>query len=962
MQAVGLNAVVLLFMSRKPQASGTAVPPLSTLVGPRKVAPAGREEEQGEEAEADSSSRRALAKSLQAAEALLRRCIQPSLRRLLLLQPSEEGLEGREEEEEAAWPVGGLAQVECGFLRLSRGLSVREDPHTETFQGHVRPEPAQAAFSYHATWSSTARHCATLHALLQQRHHLHLARHYSQRLKAASDFVQRLRTAEGSLLLASKRQEARWGRQLRGLCEELRTHTAHWEALQRHMRSDPWLRPLLLQRQEPVLRMKQAFSLLALQGLCLLEHCLEALLRQLAHPPGLPPAALSDFFQGLDIYNQVVREQPWQHCSVALWTEPGSSSDLQGELGPPAAFPVERVLGLLAAERGQRAACKLSQLLLGLQAEASGAEGSPEAWLPEASLQAGEGGPSLCAELQALGQAEEEHLLRILGELVASTRSLWHHLLSRPKQERPPEGPEASDATPLPAWKAVRWLDASYSEAAGALWAQYRPLFWSTTATALAHQLELRSPPTQSQARTAALMGQQLAWLILASLSLSLLAACLPQESTEELRGSLLHLLVRGVLQRWDRDFCHVLGSSLTDKCVATPSQTTAVASSHTAQLLQSLFPPLASSLRCLNTWFPGSPADRFLGPAGCRSALLSLSVAASQTSCYWVLSKASQHLASGSLSQFLLVTHGDLQLLQGEVSRVAALSSPVPPGRGKKPSPLVSQQEQELSQQVSVMDTSLQHFAKDALRLFSSECKRMAAEILGQTMPLGKHWRLALQADVPSSPSEYASAAAQAVLGQVLQGIQLLPHEAQEPVLGLVTTAFLEAWMEHILAQKIRFSLQGALQLKRDFELVKELLQCEEAGLSAEGRQRVLSLRIFQQADNAIACLLQQPSKTSLLCHPREALCQCCSYNGIHTLGSGPGSLNSLESLEGQPAGAAGGSQAGDLLSRGQGGGSSPETYLSAPQQEWLALRLHGGRHRWKVPGLACMCRTTEP
>lgn len=50
-QALGLNAIFLLFMSRKLQASGTGLPPLSTLVGPRKVAPAGGEE-QGEETEA----------------------------------------------------------------------------------------------------------------------------------------------------------------------------------------------------------------------------------------------------------------------------------------------------------------------------------------------------------------------------------------------------------------------------------------------------------------------------------------------------------------------------------------------------------------------------------------------------------------------------------------------------------------------------------------------------------------------------------------------------------------------------------------------------------------------------------------------------------------------------------------------------------------------------------------------
>lgn len=39
------------------------------------------------------------------------------------------------------------------------------------------------------------------------------------------------------------------------------------------------------------------------------------------------------------------------------------------------------------------------------------------------------------------------------------------------------------------------------------------------------------------------------------------------------------------------------------------------------------------------------------------------------------------------------------------------------------------------------------QQFAGDVLRMFSTDCKRMSAEIFDQTMPLGKHWRVSLRA-----------------------------------------------------------------------------------------------------------------------------------------------------------------------------------------------------------------------
>lgn len=57
-----------------------------------------------------------------------------------------------------------------------------------------------------------------------------------------------------------------------------------------------------------------------------------------------------------------------------------------------------------------------------------------------------------------------------------------------------------------------------------------------------------------------------------------------------------------------------------------------------------------------------------------------------------------------------------------------------------------------------------------------------------------------------PSSPSEYASLAAQTVIGQVLEGVAPLSDDARVQALSITMTAFMEAWMEHILKQKIKF------------------------------------------------------------------------------------------------------------------------------------------------------------
>ncbi|NWY07708.1 CC142 protein, partial [Nothoprocta ornata] len=219
-------------------------------------------------------------------------------------------------------------------------------------------------------------------------------------------------------------------------------------------------------------------------------------------------------------------------------------------------------------------------------------------------------------------------------------------------------------------------------------------------------------------------------------------------------------------------------------------------------------------------------------GAPGPQLQLLGRCVATVQAAGAWLTGRAYQYLAAWALRPFLLVTQGDLQasawhagpsgaerarltapplqLLRAETDELAALVAAAFPapgdGAARGPHELLAHQEQQLCQQVHAAAAGIQCFSADVLRLFCTDCKRMAAEIFEQTMPLGKHWRLGLRPELPSSPSEYAAAAAHTVLGQVLQGAQLLPRDAQAPTLARVTTAFAEAWMDHILARKIKF------------------------------------------------------------------------------------------------------------------------------------------------------------
>ncbi|KAM9378003.1 coiled-coil domain-containing protein 142 [Phaethornis superciliosus] len=912
-EGAGLNGLILLLLTARP-----------ALTAP------GDEAARGEPPETGDGPRGGLARSLQKAEAMLRSCVTPGLRRLLPPRPRRRGEgdeeEDEDEEEETPAVVAGLEQ---SFAGLRRCFCVWEDPRTETFQGHVRPPPGDTAISHHGVRPPVSRRGAALHALLRHRHLLRLARDYARRIKAASDFLRRLLRAP----------RAGPPEPLRGLCQELRAHAGHWGGLRRRMRGDPWLRPLLLRRHQAVSGMRRALLALALLATRLAERVAEGRLRALATagPPAasLSPPLLADLFQGLEIYNQVVGDLAQELLTAGMAGATGDS---------PRAFPLGRVLGVLGTQRGRVAAERLRPLLRPRDGDPAAEdvcwEDTAVPWPPECGGPSGGERPSgIAAELRALCREDEELMGLVLGGLVASADSLWHPELRGPRQQ-PGERPDSPGAA---GWKSVRWLDAARAPAAEALGARYRLLFWGATGTALGRRVELAHGGTGTVVTAAR------------DLSHALAQAPVPREGQEELGRLCLRLLCRSALRSWDRDFSRALGSALTDKCSGEPgvSQRGVLACSRTAQLLQCLFPALAFALHCLRTLGARGvpfPPGQLPGTPDLRLQVLGCCLASAQAAGSWLRGRAGRYLAAWALPQFLLVTQGDLPLLRTKTEELVLLVSGTFRGAGDPPQLLppnpLAYCEQQLYQQLHATATSIQLLSGDVLMMFSTNCKRISAEIFDQTMPQGKHWRLGLRPDLPSSPSAYAAAAAQAVVGQVLQGSRLLPREAQATTLARVTTAFLEAWMDHILEQRIKFSLQGALQLRQDFELVRELVGSERYGLDPETRRALLALRVFQQMDGAILCLLQQPGGVAGTApRPWNTLRHCCSDTNPHPPELAAGSLDGLETLDPPQT---------PPLPMGPGL-AVPPSYLSAHQQQWLSLRLHRAR-RWRVPGLPCV------
>ncbi|XP_045302508.1 coiled-coil domain-containing protein 142 isoform X5 [Leopardus geoffroyi] len=437
---------------------------------------------------------------------------------------------------------------------------------------------------------------------------------------------------------------------------------------------------------------------------------------------------------------------------------------------------------------------------------------------------------------------------------------------------------------------------------AGALWSQYWTLLWA----ACAQSLDLSLGPWRDHRAAAQQLSQALG-----------------------------------------QGFCQALGSAGEDQSSRPPS-------SHTTELLQQLFPPLLDALQQPRSGLLLCQPPGETKYWGWRNrtvedpAPLALGLCTLQTTLLWFLGRTQQHLAAWAPDSFLLLIQKDLPPLLLEAAALSRLASE---------ESLSLEVEQQLGLEIQKLTAQIQLLPEESLSLFFQECHKQATQGFELYMPRGRYWRHRLSPELPSIPSEYAGLVVRTVLEPVLQGLQGLPPQAQAPALGQALTAILGAWLDHILRHGIRFSLQGALQLRQDFGVVRELLEEEQWGLSPELRQSLLTLNIFQRLDGALLCLFQQPLPKPEV-HRRPPC--CCICNEVQTMELPSSSLNSLENLEPPLRPGAPPAQTAQLLSTLWGGGPSPEAYLVGNQQAWLALRQHQ-RPRWHLPFLSCLGTSPE-
>ncbi|XP_077434912.1 uncharacterized protein ccdc142 [Vanacampus margaritifer] len=527
--------------------------------------------------------------------------------------------------------------------------------------------------------------------------------------------------------------------------------------------------------------------------------------------------------------------------------------------------------------------------------------------------------------------------------------------------------------------RSVQWLDLGQSILFEDLFGQYRTLLWARCSKAL--WLQMHVPHEARSAGSINLQDNLRIFQVLQIISQASKTGILPTECKAMLEEFNLNMLVSAAHAQWDYVVCRGLGAALRDNCLAAANQHSRslaplsnqddrLMMSVTAEHLLQLTQPLLSSLFCCNA--PGS-LSFFPTRLVFHRWTVSLTLATVQLSTVWVMSKAYQFLASWTLNKFLLITQGDLKVLKESLDKmVQQTKCLVMNSDSNCLSTLHVHHQLVLKQQLQKVDAAsseLQAFSSLVLKTFSDDCKRISTKLFEQTMPSAGHWRLNPRPGFPINPSEYASQAAQDVIGQVLDGVALLSDDVRIQALSLTMTAFMEAWMEHILKLRIKFSVQGALQLKQDFDSIRELICSDKYGLPEELLQQLLSLRVFQEMDSAVLCLLQQPQvRPYLQSRAWEPFIRCCpTKSSGDSLSAAVGSsITNLRGMEGDYMTQSNPSvQSTDIPSvdpfiPGEPY-LAPSLALGASQQDWLDLRIQTSSRRWRLPGLQCLSKS-EP
>ncbi|XP_076813225.1 uncharacterized protein LOC143459820 [Clavelina lepadiformis] len=311
----------------------------------------------------------------------------------------------------------------------------------------------------------------------------------------------------------------------------------------------------------------------------------------------------------------------------------------------------------------------------------------------------------------------------------------------------------------------------------------------------------------------------------------------LPEDILESVHESTQAFIIETALMNWDRSFCQALGVGIKDKCGSLPVEGV-LPLSKTAWL----YIEAVHSLMFI--------MDRYDKRESVAREALPRLEATLDAFYRWCQSKIQQFLVSWSLRPLMQVSLGDLSQLTSLslecLKMVEKCHNHVESRRMENPATLMLATKH--LKNIDETITNMQSLSGECMRMYVKKCSYLAITAIDASFPSPKLWKQNNLTD-HSCASSYMERAVTSVIRPICSSVSVIDGRSQLAAVPPAVTAILDAVVRYILRKSIRFSVQGAMQLQRDFEHVIDFVCDDATGMCRQVRRAVPFLTSVKRA-----------------------------------------------------------------------------------------------------------------
>nr|XP_002123234.1 uncharacterized protein LOC100185144 isoform X1 [Ciona intestinalis] len=299
------------------------------------------------------------------------------------------------------------------------------------------------------------------------------------------------------------------------------------------------------------------------------------------------------------------------------------------------------------------------------------------------------------------------------------------------------------------------------------------------------------------------------------------------EDVIESSQLSIHTFIIEKALGDWDSYTCQALAIGEMDKCGSLPVEGTQQALTKTGWTYVKTIHPLMYIM------------DRFRDNEVVAQNALPRLESTLDALHRWCYMKIQHYLASWSLRPLMQVSLGDLSQLTVVALHCLPLVEKchnfVESRRMENPATLHLATKH--LKNIDDIITNMQTLSGDCMRAYLKKSAHLAESIVEKVFPSNKVWRQKNLTD-HCSASTYMEHCVKSLVVPVCTAVSVLDPRSQLASVPPMVSALVDSILKHIFNKKIIFSVEGALQLRRDFEHILDVACSDTSNLCQEVRR----------------------------------------------------------------------------------------------------------------------------